>query len=137
MFFVRSILIELNVYPWALLIVIQNATLPGNCRLLNVKGYTFSQYKVKRLIKTISPVLSLVNILHHNTLTPKSKIINFVLLYSPSLRLRFLINITIGNFLKRSTYGGKCDGFKVFKYSGNIDSSSALLSQFSVLSTAK
>jgi len=63
-----------KVCPCDLLIFIANANFTGNCLLLNVNEYIFSQYKVMRLKKTISPILLPVKISHRNKLLHKSKI---------------------------------------------------------------
>ena len=88
-----------------------------------------------RLIKPISPDLSLFKMVHRNELFPSSKISNLVPLHKPSLMQIFFINITTRFVLKRNSCGRQFAGFNVLRYSGRRPSLMALLSQFSILST--
>jgi len=83
-----------SIWPCYLLIVIAKINFIGNCFLLKVKRYTFSQYDymIKKK-KTICSTLLLVKILHFSKWSASSIIINLMLLQRPLLLLRFLINI--------------------------------------------
>ncbi|GBN20392.1 hypothetical protein AVEN_100469-1, partial [Araneus ventricosus] len=105
-----------NVWPWDLLMVIENAKLIGNCFLLKLKGILVSDVMSGILgIKNVSfehdPIISASITLRYSFVT-----ISLVPLHRPFEGIKFRSSIITGTFFNLSLWGGIPVGVRLFKF---------------------